>query len=1128
MDFRTSMGRDSRRRGLVAALVLAAALVALVMVAPVAEAGYEDFALESSDASLSTAEAGEHADFETRWTFTKDPVESAGPENVPWAAMRDLVTELPPGLFGNPAAFPTCEVTKFVPSSFTGNFCPSDTQVGIIEPGASGFFAPGQYQTPLINLEPPAGDPHIVARLGFVAVLFAEYIDIRLDPKRNDALTATLVSSPSVAAVSGSYNHFWGVPTDPIHDTERFNWLEALSCGGQCGEPVETGLPPTPFMANPTSCGPAEVGTAARSYERPQGFDYAFASLADIEGCDAVPFEPTLSLKPTTRSAAASSGVDVSLQIPQDGLTDPEGRASANLKKAVVTLPEGVSLNASAVEGLGSCTQQQIGVDRLERQIVDVGGRGAPVALSFEGQSTPELPKFATAAQVQAALEGLSSVGPGDLTVSGLAGGPWTVDFGGSFAGRDVPSITGVHSEMQQIALASEGGDYTLSYEGETTSSIAFDADAAAIQAALEALPAIAPGDLEVTGGPTLGTAAWTHQSFHIVFGGALMGANVPAIAGNNVLTGGPAILSLSTLIEGGSTASTHTIKQGGSLDFDDEAPRCPESSKVASGEITTPVLHNPLRASVYIASQGDNPFNSLFAGYLVAQGSGVMIKVPARIDLDPRSGQIVTTFDNNPQQPFSDLELHFKGGNRGLLTTPTECGTYRSSYELTPWSGTPPVTNTSEFTLNENCGAKPFAPGFHAGSSSALAGSFSNFTTQVTRDPGSPALTGISVNLPPGVSARLAGIPSCPDSALASVPTGPGTGAAQIASPSCPAASQVGTVAAGTGSGLPFYVRTGKVYLAGPYKGAPLSLAVLTPAVAGPFDLGNVPVRVPVTLDPATAQVHAKSDPLPTMLQGVPLELRDVRVVLDRSGFALNPTDCSPEATTGTIEGAGGASASVSDRFQVGECAALGFKPKLSLNFKGGTTRGKHPALTAVLRPRPGDANISNLSVVFPKAEFLDQSHIGTVCTRVQFAADQCPAASAYGTVTATTPLLEEPLQGKVYLRSSSHELPDLVTDLRGPAGRPIRLEAVGRIDSVHGGLRSSFEFIPDAPITRVVLKMKGGRKGLLQNSRNICATTYSATANFGAHNGRAYTAQPALQASCRGKGKGKRHSGR
>ncbi|HEX5984709.1 MAG TPA: hypothetical protein VFY69_10925, partial [Solirubrobacterales bacterium] len=823
MDSRTPMRRGPRRRGMVAALVLAAALLVAVL-APAAKASYEDFALEEASAGLSDNQAGAHADFQTSWNFTVDVTESEGGQNRPWGALRDVLTELPPGLLGNPSAFPTCKAEIFNPSFTSPQFCHTDTQVGMIEPGALGFFAPGTYKTPLINLEPPTGDPNVVARLGFVAVFFPMYIDIRLDPKRDYALTAALVNVPSVAAVTGSVNNFWADPTNESHDLERFTWFDALFCGGSCsGEPVDSGLDPTPFMTNPRSCGPTEVGTGARSYEFPEGFDWSFDPLTTIEGCESVPFDPTMSVLPTTNAAGASSGIDVNLQIPQEGLKDPAGRGPSDLKKAVVTLPEGVSLNPSAVDGLGSCTESQIGVDRIERQITAVGGKGAPVALSYGGQTTGYLPQVASPAEVQAALEALPNVGPGDVAVSGRVGGPWTVDFTGAMAGQDVPAIGGVHSELQQLAVAAKAGTYTLTYEGETTASLAFTAEAAEVQAALEDLPGVDPGEMEVTGGPTLGqdTSGWQHRSFHIAFVGPLAGTDVSQIETTGELTGKsksvPPILQVATLTEGGAAVTTQTVKQGGTLGFDSEAPDCPESSKVATGEIVTPVLDTPLKASVYMASQGDNPFSSLFAGYLVARGQGVMLKVPAKFDVDPSTGRIVATFDNNPQQPFSSLELHFKGGNRGLITTPSQCGTYQTSYELTPWSGTPPVQGTSQFTIDQGCGPKPFAPGFRAGSTSPLAGAFTAFATQVTREAGSPVMTGINVDLPRGVTAKLAGIPYCPEGAIASVPTGAGSGAGQLAAPSCPAASQVGRVLAGTGSGAPFFVDTGKVYLAGP-----------------------------------------------------------------------------------------------------------------------------------------------------------------------------------------------------------------------------------------------------------------------------------------------------------------------
>jgi hypothetical protein len=1087
-----------------------------------ATAGIEEYGLESSSALISNTQAGGHPEFETRFKINHRPSSTAL-----WASSRDIVTELPPGLLGNPAAFPTCETQVFFDegtSAATGKpVCPTDTQIGYINPGVEEFTkVGGPYRTPLFNLEAPGGNSGIVARFGFTALFSPIFIDVRIDPKRGYTVTAAVTNLNQLATLEGSYNHFWGVPTDHSHDKERYSWFEALLCSHLCGgkPPVPSGLShPTPFMDNPTSCRPAQITTTAISYQALGFGDSDLAALPEFSGCEAVPFEPALALAPTSASPGTSSGLEVGLHVPQQGLTDPEAHASADIEKAVTRLPQGLSLNASAADGLGSCTMQQIGLDRKERQIVEIGpsgpetgAHGAAISLSLGGQSTSTLPQLASAAEVQAALEALPNVGAGNVSVSGRDGGPWTVDFGGALAGIDLPTVGGTRSELQRLTVDSSGPTYTLGFEGEETVPLPSQASADEIRGALEGLAGIGAGGVQVTSGSTFFTGF-----FRIAFTGPLVGEDVAAIT-----TTGAA--EVATLADGGAPVFTETVQEGGTIRFDGVKPSCPESSKVATGEISTPVLRDPLHADFYIAKQSDNPYNSLFAGYLVAKGDGALVKVPAKIDVDPGTGQVTTTFTDNPQQPFEDLELHFKGGNRGLFTTPSACGTYKSTYEFFPWSGNPPAKGTSEFTLDQNCGEKAFAPGFEAGSSNALAGSFTSLATRVTNGAGAPPLTGISVQMPEGVAAKLAGVSVCPDSALSALPTTAGTGGAELARPSCPASSLIGSVVAGGGSGSPFYVEGGRVYLAGPYKGAPLSLAVITPAVAGPFDLGNVLTRVAVNLDPATARVSASSDTLPTMLEGVPLDLRDVRVLLDRQGFATNPTNCEPEAATGVITGQGGRSANVSDRFQVGECAALGFKPKLALRLSGGARR-LHPALTAVLRPREGDANISRISVTLPSSEFIDQSHFNSVCTRVQFAANACPAGSIYGKVTATTPLLEEPLSGNVYLRSNpAHELPDLVTDLHGPASRPIHLEAAGKNDSVHGALRNTFEFVPDAPISRVVLKMKGGKKGLFQNSEDICAQPPKAAFSFTAHNGRTYSTNQSLQVGhC-----GHRHKGK
>lgn len=574
---------------------------------------------------------------------------------------------------------------------------------------------------------------------------------------------------------------------------------------------------------------------------------------------------------------------------------------------------------------------------------------------------------------------------------------------------------------------------------------------------------------------------------------------------------------------------------------------QCPESSKVGTVEIDTPLIRKTLTGSVYLARQGENPFNSTVGIYLVfsSKRDGVTIKVAGKLVPDPQTGQLVSTFAENPEAPFSRIAMHFNQGPRAPLINPPTCGTYAITAEFSPWSAVNPanptageiVTDKSTYrvTRGPNGGPCPrgtLEPMFSAGLEDARAGAKSPFVLQLSRKDGTERFTGLSVTNPKGLTAYLRGVGICPNSSLAAVSGEEGAAAAELAHPSCPAASQVGTVSAGAGAGpSPFYVKTGKVYLAGPYKGAPISLAILTPALAGPFDLGTVLVRTPLYIDPETAQVRAVSDPIPTALHGITLDLRDVRVALDRPGFTAAPTNCEPASVSATVSGEAGGSATVSRPFNVGGCDHLAFKPRLSFRLFGGTHRSAHPKLRAILRAPLGGANIASAQVALPHTEFLDQSHIRTVCTRVQFAAHACPAASIYGHATATTPLLDSPLKGPVYLRSSNHELPDLVVALRGPDSQPIEVVLDGRVDSIHGGVRSTFEAVPDQPVSSFVLTMKGGRKGLLQNSTNICRARPRVTVRLVGQNGRSRRARLPLRSACkksaarRGHSHSKRH---
>jgi hypothetical protein len=553
---------------------------------------------------------------------------------------------------------------------------------------------------------------------------------------------------------------------------------------------------------------------------------------------------------------------------------------------------------------------------------------------------------------------------------------------------------------------------------------------------------------------------------------------------------------------------------------------QCPDASRIGEVQLHTPLLPQPGEGSMYLAAQRDNPFGSTFALLLVLHDTeerGALIKIPGRIDVDEQTGQITTVFNDTPQFPFDDLTLKFRSGPRAPLVSPPTCGKQTIGVEVASYAQPQnPVdaSNTYEVTEGPNgtpcppdAARRSFHPAFSGGTLNPVAGAYSPFLFRLSRSDDEQELSRVTTQLPQGLVARIAGVPLCPEQAIASISTAEGAGAQELARPACPAASQIGSVSAGLGAGPGPNYFGGRVYLAGPYKGAPLSLAVVAPGIAGPFDLGNVVVRTALYVDPDTTQVRAVTDPFPTILHGVILRVRDVRLRVDRPNTTINPTSCARKEVSGLISGTGGAIFNTASPFQVGGCSDLVFKPKLDLRLFGGTHRGSHPKLRATVRFPAGGANTAAASVALPHSEFLDQGHIGTVCTRPQFAADACPKASIYGTVSAKTPLLDEELKGNIYLKSSNHQLPDLVAAFRG--GR-IDANLVGRIDSVNGGIRNTFEFVPDVPVTSATFSFFGGSKGLLVNSRDICKAPARATAKFTGQNGDRLTLHPPLKSAC------------
>jgi hypothetical protein len=547
------------------------------------------------------------------------------------------------------------------------------------------------------------------------------------------------------------------------------------------------------------------------------------------------------------------------------------------------------------------------------------------------------------------------------------------------------------------------------------------------------------------------------------------------------------------------------------------EAAECPEFAKIGTSTLDSSALPGPISGAIYI---GQPLPGQRFRIFLTADGFATHVKLKGTVDLNAETGQIVTKFADLPQSPFEEFDMHFFGSERGIFATPAHCGTYPVETEFVPWDEALP-TQTSHAAFEIDSGPngatcpgtqRPFEPRFRAGTPDNTAGVTTPLTVQVKREDADQFLSGITVTLPPGLIQSIKGIPECPQVALDMLALTSHTGLMESAIPACPAASQIGTVVSGAGAGTRALYNSGKVYLAGPYKGAPLSLVVVVPALGGPYDLGNVTVRAGAYVDPRTAQVKTLSDPLPQILEGVPLRVRSLLFEFTRPGFNRTPTNCGRKSIDTEIIGSEGAIATPSNYYQVGNCGSLPYRPKLKLRLTGGVKRRGHPAIHATLKAKPGEANLDKVVVTLPRGELLDNAHIGTVCTSADFARRTCPDGSLIGRAEATTPLLDKPLSGPVYLRSSSHRLPDLVFDLGGQ----IDLEVVGRVDAVHGSLRTTFEGLPDAPVDSFELNLLGGAKGLLNNSESLCGVPRSATVRMIGQNGAKTDGKTRLSVSC------------
>ncbi len=538
----------------------------------------------------------------------------------------------------------------------------------------------------------------------------------------------------------------------------------------------------------------------------------------------------------------------------------------------------------------------------------------------------------------------------------------------------------------------------------------------------------------------------------------------------------------------------------------------CPNESKLGTVEIETPLLTQNTHGAIYIAQPYENPFDSLVALYIVAKNpeTGVLIKLAGEVEPNPTTGQLTTVFKTNPQLAFDHFNFHFREGQQAPLITPPVCGAFATTAQLAPWSEPSTLLGeSSTFTIAKGfdggpCpsgGVPPFAPQIQSGTLNNSAGTFSPFYLRLTRTDADQEISSFSTELPAGLTGDLSGIPFCPDADIEAARHK--TGAQEEASPSCPAASQIGHTLVGTGVGAVLAYVPGRVYLAGPFHGAPFSIVAITSAKVGPFDLGTVVLRFGLKIDPYTARVSVdptSSEPIPTIIDGIVTHVRDIRVYIDRHDFILNPTSCEPMKIGSTLTAHEGASASITSPFQAASCAGLKFEPQFTVSTQGKTSRENGASLSVKLTYPAGalgsDANIKQVKVELPKALPSRLTTLQKACTKAQFEANPagCPAASLIGHAKAVTPLIPVPLEGPAYFVSNGNEaFPNLIMVLQGYG---VTIDLVGdTFISKTGVTSSTFKAVPDEPVGSFELTLPQGPYSALTANRNLCATTKTVT---------------------------------
>ena len=630
------------------------------------------------------------------------------------------------------------------------------------------------------------------------------------------------------------------------------------------------------------------------------------------------------------------------------------------------------------------------------------------------------------------------------------------------------------------------------------------------------------------------------------------IGLEVPQAPDSAAILGTPPLRDVAIALPAGSTISPaganglQACQESGSHGINIEGPEaevvgadglehlagghCPSASEVASVTASTPLLGEPLTGHVFVAAPkcggaGQSPCTSkdaengnLFGLYLELEGpnTGVVIKVKGEASVEPGSGKITTIFTENPQFPVSKLVASLKRGPRSPVVNPMACGQAVSHATFTSWGQEPgslPEEASDVFSVDWDgagggCPASlPFAPSLAMGTVAQTAGTTSPFTLMLTREDHEENIASLSTTLPQGMLAYLSNFERCPEPQ-----------ASEDSLSACPAGSQIGTTTVSVGSGSEPYVVNGKVFITEPYKGAPFGLSVVVPAVAGPFNLGNVLVRAALQIDPHTLQVTAVSDELPPELDGVPLRMRTLSLTLGANReFIVNPTSCAPASITATVYSrTPGKSENVANSFAASNCDDLAFKPVVSASTEALSTKANGTGVhLKIAYPLGGQANIAKLAVGFPSLLPVRLATLQQACRAGTFEANpaNCPSASDVGSAVARSPLIANPLVGPAYLVSyGSQKFPDVVFVLQGEG---IKVEVVGEsFVSSSGALKVTFGAVPDARISTFETTLPAGpfsgftsTKSSTQAVGSQCGENLLAPVAMVAHNGATLT---------------------